>query len=79
MAQKRGEFTIETLKSEDILVGKGGLITIARTKINGKDMLSFTKFFLDTSTGERKFPKGFAVPIQAKDEVLKAIQKVLAE
>ena len=72
----KGEFHIETLKSQDIPTGKGGLIQVSRTKINGKDMISFAKFFLDTATGEKKFPKGFAIPLEAKDEIINAITKV---
>ena len=74
MAKK--EFKVEIEKSEDIPMGKGGLLCVSRAKINGRDMISFSKFFLDTATGERKFPKGFAVPIDLKDKVIEAINKV---
>ncbi len=69
------EFEIVTLKSESVPFGNSGLLEVSHTKINGKDMLSFAKFYFDSATKEKKFPKGFAVPIELKDKVIEAIGK----
>lgn len=73
------EFEIILLKSEPVPFGNSGLLEVSHTKINGKDMLSFTKFYRDSATGEKKFPKGFAVPIDLKDKVIEAIGKATSE
>jgi hypothetical protein len=72
MAERKLE--IETLKKEELSFGSS-VVEISRTKIQGREMLSFAKFYKDSS-GEKKYPKSFAVPFDLRDDVIAAIKKV---
>ncbi|MBI5229287.1 hypothetical protein HY991_04190 [Candidatus Micrarchaeota archaeon] len=65
---------IETVKSKAVEWGTS-VIEISHTKIDGKDMISFAKFYKDSS-GQRKFPKSFAVPFGLRDQLVEAINAV---
>lgn len=65
MARKLG---IELLKSESIEFGSS-VLEVSKIKINGREMLSFAKFYKDAS-GEKKFPKSLAVPLGLSAQVI---------
>jgi hypothetical protein len=66
---------VQVVKKESLEWGKANVLEVSHTIINGKEMISLAKFF-KSPDGERKYPKGFAIPLDLKDSFIEAVKSV---